>query len=276
MHPDLFKLPFLGGRVVHTYGVLLLIGFLLSLWRAVTVARRNGEKPITTQDVLDVSVCLLLAGIVGARLAFVLLDPHLRLYTIAEAVAIWNGGITFDGALIGGLLAIVAFCKLRRLPILPMLDLLGPASVIGYAVGRIGCFFNGCCYGGPTNLPWGVKFPEGIVDGLQVYSVPCHPAQLYSTVMSLLLFGLLALRQKKKGLPSGDLFCWYLIGTSVERFIMELFRRGVTSDMVRGTPLTTAQWFCVALGLAGAAWLVAIHRHARASKPDATPAGDAI
>lgn len=264
MHPDLFTLPIFGGRVIHTYGVMLLIGFSLALWRAVAIARNRGEKPISTQDVLDVSVCLLISGIVCARIAFVLLDPHVKSYTLARALAIWNGGISFDGALIGAIAAIIVFCRLRKLPIMQMLDLLAPPSVIGYAVGRIGCFFNGCCYGGPTDLPWGVRFPAAKIGGMTLLTPPSHPAQLYSTATSLILFGLLTLRQNKRGVPPGDVFSWYLIGASVERFIMEIFRRGVTSDVVSGTPFTTAQFFCFFLMACGAAGLVLAHRRPRA------------
>jgi len=263
MHPDLFTLPIFGGRTVHTYGVMLLIGFLLSLWRAVVVARRSGEHPISTQDVLDVSVCLLIVGIVCARLAFVLLDPQFKSYTLARAFAIWNGGISFDGALIGALAAILLFCKLRKIPSLAMLDLLAPATVIGYAIGRIGCLFNGCCYGGPTDLPWAVRFPVANMGGEAIFTPPSHPAQLYSTITSLVLFVLLTLRQNKAGLPRGDVFCWYLIGSSVERFVMEIFRSGVTSDVVAGTPLTTAQFFCVFVLICGAVGLVLIYRMSR-------------
>jgi len=267
MHPDLFTLPIFGGRVIHTYGVMLLIGFLLSLWRAVVVARNKGEDPITTQDVLDVSVCLLVTGIIGARIAFVLLDPDLHSYTLSKALAIWNGGISFDGALAGGLIAIVLYCALKKIRTLTMLDMLAPPSVIGYAIGRIGCFFNGCCYGGPSTLPWAVKFPIGHIGNIPVTTGPSHPVQLYSTIDSFILFGLLTWRQNKTGLRDGDVFCWYLIGAGIERFIMEIFRKGVTSDMVTGTPFTTAQFFCIFMMICGAAGLAAIYRKPSAQEP---------
>jgi phosphatidylglycerol:prolipoprotein diacylglycerol transferase len=275
MHPNLFTIHLFGDRVIHTYGVMLLIGFILSLWRALVVAKRKGGETISAQDVLDVSVWMLVSGIVFARLTFVLLDLQLHRYTLPEVLAIWNGGITFDGALFGGLLAIVIFCTTRKIPILKMLDLLGPPSVIGYAVGRIGCFFNGCCYGAPTTLPWGVQFPETNPTGVVALTVPSHPVQLYSTVTSLVLFGLLTLRQNKTGLRPGDVFCWYLIGSGIERFLMEYFRRGVTSDLVSGTPFTTAQFFCFFLIACGIIGLSVIYKKP-SSQPVTTPAGDTV
>ncbi|HEY3331102.1 MAG TPA: prolipoprotein diacylglyceryl transferase [Capsulimonadaceae bacterium] len=270
MHPDLFAIPILGNRVIHTYGVLLLVGFVLSLWRAVIVARRKGESPVSAQDVLDVSVWMLLSGIFFARLTFVLLDLKLHPYTLLEVFAIWNGGITFDGALFGGLLAITIFSTLRKLPLLSLLDLLSPPSVIGYAIGRVGCFFNGCCYGAPTALPWGVNFPmPGSVSG---HTLPSHPVQLYSTITSFILFGLLSMRQKRSDLRSGDIFSWYLIGSGIERFIMEYFRSGVTSDLVRNTPFTLAQFFCFFLIGCGIIGLSIIYRKSGSqSKAAAAP-----
>ena len=275
MHPNLFTVHLFGDRIIHTYGVLLLAGFILSLWRAVVVVKRKGGEFITPQDVLDVAVWMLLCGIIFARLTFVLLDLQLHHYTFGEIFAIWNGGITFDGALFGGLLAIVVFCATRKIPVLQMLDLLGPPSVIGYAVGRIGCFFNGCCYGAPTSLPWGVQFPEPNANGVAALTAPSHPVQLYSTITSLVLFGLLTLRQNKTGLRPGDVFSWYLIGSGIERFIMEYFRRGVTSDLVTGTPFTTAQFFCFFLMACGIIGLTIIYRKP-SGQTMASPAGDTV
>jgi phosphatidylglycerol:prolipoprotein diacylglycerol transferase len=242
---------------------MLLIAFIAAMWRAVVVAKRNGEDPITTQDVLDVFVCLLIAGIVCARVAFVFLDPDFHRYSLAKAVAIWNGGISFDGALIGGIGAILVFCKVRKIPVLAMLDLIAPTATIGYAIGRIGCFFNGCCYGGPTNLPWGVRFPTATIGSYTITTPPSHPAQLYSTIGSFILFGLLTLRQNKAGIARGDIFWWYLIGSSIERFIMEIFRRGVTSDIVAGTPFTTAQFFCTFVAACGVVGLLVTYKRPR-------------
>lgn len=259
MHPDLFKIPLFGGRVIHTYGVMLMIGFLLSLWQACAAAKRRGNKPIADQDVMDVSIWMLLVGLISARFLFVLLDPGLSKYTFKEAIALWDGGISFDGALAGAVISIAIFCKLRKLPILHMLDLIAPAAMLGYAIGRIGCFFNGCCYGGACNLPWAVQFPTGLsLFGKPVLTQPSHPVQLYSTIISLIFFSVLFFIQRRNKNAPGFLLSLYLIFSAVERFIMEIFRKGITSDAVTGTPFTTAQYFCFFLAFCGILGLVLI------------------
>lgn len=251
MHPILFHI---GQFPVHTYGVLLMLGFGLGLWRATAAAQRYPEKGITAQDVLDLAVWVLVSGIFFARVAFVFLEPDWRAL-LPQFFAIWNGGISFDGALFGGLLAIILFCRARKISFLNMADLVAPSAVLGYAVGRIGCFFNGCCYGRPTSLPWGVRFYD--TDDGGALTPPSHPTQLYSTFMSLIIVGIMVWRERSGKSFRGELFSWYLMGSAIERFIMEIWRGGVTSDYVHGTPFTTAQFFCMGLFAAGfATWWI--------------------
>jgi phosphatidylglycerol:prolipoprotein diacylglycerol transferase len=229
-----------------------MLGFLLALWQACSSAKKAGDKPISQQDIVDASVWLLIIGLICARAVYVFLDSQTTSYTLKMAVAIWNGGISFDGALVGGLVSLIVFCKNRKLPLLSMLDLIAPAAVIGYAVGRIGCFFNGCCYGGECDLPWAVKFQIGKSFGLPIFTEPSHPVQLYSTLISLVLFGVLMWVKNRKNPAPGVILGCYLIGSAIERFIMELFRKGVTAEMFYGTFLTQAQAFCIVLLATGA------------------------
>jgi len=157
------------GLPIRGYGTMLLIAFLsgsgLVAWRGY----RLGIDP-------DVSISLVfwgfVPGIIGARIYFVVthwdvvrrLDASQRLdlwRTLGEIVNIPQGGLVVYGSLIGGLLGFGAFLRLRKLPLLPMLDLLTPGMLLGLALGRVGCFLNGCCFGGPCELPWAVRFPVG-------------------------------------------------------------------------------------------------------------------
>jgi phosphatidylglycerol:prolipoprotein diacylglycerol transferase len=247
-----------------------MIAFLTALWRACRAVPRYQDSTgsgITVQDVLDVSICLLVSGIVFARVAFVLLDPVLRRGSISEAIAIWNGGISFDGALFGALLAIVVYSIVKKIRFLDLADLIAPSAMLGYAIGRVGCFFNGCCYGGPTNLPWGVRFHDVNQYGVPILTVPSHPAQLYSTLMSLAIFAFMVYRERKGRAFAGEQFSIYFIGSAIERFMMEFWRAGVTSDMVRGTPFTTAQFFCMLLLVFGGCAYAILKKQGRVLAP---------
>lgn len=269
MHPILFHI---GNFPVHTYGVLLMLGFGLGLWRTVAAANRYPQKGVSAQDVLDLAVWVLVSGIFFARVVFVFLEPDWR-SLLPQVYAIWDGGISFDGALFGGLLAIVLFCRSRKIQFLNMVDLIAPSAVLGYAVGRVGCFFNGCCYGRPTNLPWGVRFYDS--DNGGALTPPSHPTQLYSSFMSLIIFGLMVWRERSGKAFKGELFSWYLMGSAIERFIMEIWRGGVTSDYVHGTPFTTAQFFCMGLFLAGFGTWLALRRAASRTQAAPMPAPSA-
>ncbi len=115
--------------------------------------------------------------------------------------------------------------------------------MIAYAIGRIGCLLNGCCYGAPTNMPWGMRFFD---DGH--WTPPSHPTQLYASLLSLVFFAGLVWLEKRQTYR-GQIACWYLLGTATERFLMEIWRAGTTSDVVRVGPihfLTDVQWLCFA------------------------------
>src|SRR5579884_655920 len=114
MHPILFHI---GHFALHTYGVLLMVGFGAGLWYTIAQAARRPHEGITPQDVLDLAVWVMVSGIFFARVFFVFLDPDWRAL-LPRFYEIWNGGISFDGSLFGGLLAIVLFCRVRRIPFL--------------------------------------------------------------------------------------------------------------------------------------------------------------
>ena len=145
------------GLPIRGYGTMLLIAFLsgtaLVAWRGY----RRGINP-------DLMIALVfwgfVPGIIGARVYYVITHPH-EFHTLGEVLNITQGGLVVYGALIGGLLGFGAFLIKHKLPLLPMLDILAPGMLLGLALGRVGCFLNGCCFGGPCDLPWAVQFPVG-------------------------------------------------------------------------------------------------------------------
>ena len=244
MHPVLFTIGS-GPHAfsLHTYGVLLMIAFLAGTARACWRANKAPEvvNPITAEMVTDAAIWIILSAILGARLLFVLFDWSSYKLQPGTILAVWQGGMSFHGGLIGGIIAGVAYCRIKGIRIPIMADLLAPSVMLGYAIGRIGCFFNGCCYGAPTNLPWGVRFDD---NGL--ITPPSHPTQLYSSFLSFVFFALLVRFETAKGAFPGRIACWYLIFAAIERFVMEIWRAGITSSgMFLG--LTEVQWVCLAM-----------------------------
>jgi len=155
MLPELFTIPFINISI-KSYGFMMVLGFLAALLMAKRRAKKMGVAP---QIITDFSIMILLAGVIGARLHYILhrwnyYGSHLR-----EIFDIASGGLEFLGGFILASLVTAAYFHKKRLPVLKMLDIIAPAVMLGLAFGRIGCFLNGCCYGGPSELPWAVRFP---------------------------------------------------------------------------------------------------------------------
>ncbi len=257
MFPVLFHV---GSFVVHTYGVVLMAAFLVALGRAYTVAKRQNDPDMPPDNILDVGIWMIVVGVIGARLLFVVIgwkDYRHAPDFPGNIFKVWEGGLSFHGGLFGGIGALVVYCLIKRLSILKVADLFVPSVMIAYAIGRVGCFLNGCCYGAPTNMPWGVRFLD---DGTGHLTPPSHPTQLYASALATLFFiGLVWVERHRRYL--GQVSCWFLLGTATERFIMEIWRAGTTSDLIRVGSihfLTDVQWLCLglfALGLTGMAIL---------------------
>jgi phosphatidylglycerol---prolipoprotein diacylglyceryl transferase len=150
------------GMPIRGYGVMVLLGATSGVAMATYRAKRIGLNP---EIVWSMAVWLLLGGVIGARLFYVIeyWDERFRTDSLWRTIALVlnfpEGGLVVYGALFGGLAAIMAFARKHRLPFLAICDLIAPSFAIGLALGRIGCLLNGCCYGGPADLPWSVTFP---------------------------------------------------------------------------------------------------------------------
>jgi phosphatidylglycerol:prolipoprotein diacylglycerol transferase len=250
MLPVLFHL---GPIPVRAYGVFVLLGFLLGLRYALWQIRRRppaaGQAPITAEHIFDFSVIGLLSGIIGARLLYVLLDLGTYMKNPGEVLKLWSGGLTIVGGLLAGMLWAWWFCRKRKLQFLQLVDRLIPSFALAYAVGRIGCFLNGCCYGTACDLPWAVRFQTGSANG---WTEPSHPAQLYSTIANLAFFGLLHWRSQKPYKP-GEIFYGYLVLYCLYRFADEIVRKGASAEVL-AYGLTQAQTAMLA-ALPVVAWL---------------------
>ena len=252
MHDILFHIRF--GRMdlpIHSYGVMIMIGFLLGLFVARWRARKVGMEP---DHVTDLAIWALLGGIAGARILYIIEFPR-EFNSIADLFKIWKGGLVFYGGLIGAAIAAVFIIKRRRLQALNALDVLIPSVALGQAFGRIGCFLRGCCYGVPVSKDawYGVIFPSppacdvysantGIAEG-----TPLFPSQLVSSLNLLALFVILTLywRHRRR---MGDVFALYLILEAIQRFAVEFYRGDHTAGQ-----LSPAQWVALVMFFAGLA-----------------------
>lgn len=156
-------------------------------------------------------------AIIGSRLMFVL--THQELFQGGpwwKVIAFWEGGMVYYGGFYAVIAGSALYCYYREIPFWETLDYLIPYIALGYAIARVGCFLNGCCYGQVTGAPWGMIFPT--VDNL-----PRHPTQLYSSFSSLLIFFFLR-NLRKQRLYDGHVFTWFIILYGIYRFTVEFFR----------------------------------------------------
>jgi phosphatidylglycerol:prolipoprotein diacylglycerol transferase len=257
MFPVLFHI---GTFAVHSYGVVLMVAFLVALGRAYQVANRQNDPALKPDDILDVGIWMILLGTVGARLMFVLIgwDDYRHAPGFPGNIfKVWEGGLSFHGGLFGGIAALVGYCLIKRIFILKVADLFAPSVMIAYAIGRIGCLLNGCCYGAPTKMPWGIVFHD---DGIT--TLPSHPTQLYASLLSLVFFAGLVFLERHRAYY-GQLSCWYILMASTERFLMEIWRAGATSEVIRVGPihfLTDVQWLCLGMATVALTGMVLLRR----------------
>ena len=216
----------LGPFGLRWYGLLIASAVVVGLSLARRLARRRGIDPSVVSDLLPF---LVLGAILGARTYYVLLEWRHYSGRWGEMIAIWHGGIAIHGALIGGSLATILFCRWRRQAFWPLLDVLLPAVALGQAIGRWGNFFNSEAFGLPTDLPWRLTIPRANRPPEFLEQASFHPTFLYESLWNLGVCALLLalFRQACRGrldLRPGALSCIYLIAYSCGRFWIEALR----------------------------------------------------
>lgn len=222
MFPVLIKI---GPLTIHTYGFLIAVGFLVALTLAAREAKR---KDISNESIIDVGFYALLSGIIGARLFFILTDLGNFVEHPLDMVKIWEGGLVFYGGVLCALPTVIWYAKKKGLSLWQTADIWAPSIAIGHAIGRLGCFCAGCCYGRPAeDLPWSVTFTNP--NSLAVLGTPLHPTQLYESALELMNFLVLITLRRYQSFK-GQLFLVYILNYSIIRSVVELFR----GDEVRG------------------------------------------
>jgi phosphatidylglycerol---prolipoprotein diacylglyceryl transferase len=157
MHPELVEIPFVH-LTVKSYGLMMVIGFLAAVTLIRRLSRRFTPDP---QYITNAALYSLIAGVVGARIFFVVHYWSQFQDNPLDVFAIWRGGLELLGGVLLAIAVIFFYIWYHKLPLCHYLDVLAVGLLLALAFGRIGCFLNGCCYGKPTDLPWGVRFPYG-------------------------------------------------------------------------------------------------------------------
>lgn len=207
----------LGPLKIHWYGVMYGLGFILTYLIVRGQARRR--QLMSDSDVADFIMYLIMGVILGGRLGYILFYNFKEyLANPLEILAVWHGGMSFHGGLIGPLIAGWIFCRKKNLNFLEMADIVMVAAPLGLGLGRLGNFINAELWGRPTDVPWAMVFPT---DPLQL---PRHPSQLYEFALEgVLLFAILFGLSRLK-LPNGVLLGTFLAGYGLSRFVVEFFR----------------------------------------------------
>jgi len=253
MLPVLFKI---GPFTLHSWGLMLFLAFAAAVLRGMRRANRYGIRVEAFQDAALIG---LIGGIVGGRVGFVVQNLGHYLKAPAEIPAIWTGGMTSFGGLIGGVGAGLLAARRKGLDLRDTADLSAVSIAIGYTIGRIGCFLNGCCHGSRCSLPWAVDFhPDG-----GPATGPVHPAQLYSAAAGLAIYFVLLRVEKHRRFP-GQVILTFAILYGIYRFLVEFVREGATAEVL-AAGLTTGQIASIAVSVAGAALWAGARRRAAAT-----------
>lgn len=211
----------IGSFSIHWYGLFVVSGIIAGLLIIIHLAKSKGIK---SDEVFDLGFYIIIAGIVGARIYSVFLDFPYYVANPGQIIAVWNGGLAIQGAIIGGALALIYYVNKKRQSFWQWADLIVVGLPLGQTFGRWGNYFNQEIFGTPTTLPWGIPIELGFRPVQFVESVYFHPTFLYESILNLINFFILLFIFKKAKVQTGTVAVIYLINYSVIRIAMEFLR----------------------------------------------------
>ena len=214
----------IGSFKLYTYGLFLALGFMTAVWFSKRNARFYGTPD---QDIADIFFVILVSSLVGARILYVIINFDFYQNNLLDIFKIWNGGLVFFGGFIAATGAAIFALKIKKMAVWKTADIIIPGIALGHSIGRLGCFFAGCCYGKECDLPFAVKFTHP--DSLAPLNLYLHPTQLYMVVSDFFLFLILMWLQKRKRFQ-GMIFLYYIILYSAFRAVIEFFRGDFRGD----------------------------------------------
>jgi phosphatidylglycerol:prolipoprotein diacylglycerol transferase len=268
MHPRLFTLPpfELFGRTVGplampTYGILLVLGMLAGLWIVTRQARKAGLVP---EAISDMAVYAIIAGLIGAKVLLLIVEWPYYSRNPREMLSLFQSGGVFYGGLLGALPVAFWYARRHQLDGWKTADVLAPGVVAGQAIGRLGCFMAGCCYGKPARVPWAVTFTDVYANrntGTPL-DTPLHPTQIYESLACFLILGVLLWMAPRKRFH-GQVVLAYVALYAIARFVVEMFRGDAIRGFVLGGRLSTSQFIAVLMVAAAALVLPYLARRKR-------------
>jgi phosphatidylglycerol:prolipoprotein diacylglycerol transferase len=253
MHPILFEIA---GFPVYTYGVLLAAAYLLGLQFALVRARARG---LDANRVMDLGIWIIISALAGAKLLLLIVDWDNFSRNPRELLTLLRSGGVFYGGLIAAVAVAMWYMRRHKLPVWSVSDAFAPGIALGHVIGRMGCFFAGCCFGKQTDVAWAVTFTSEYAArnvGTPL-NVPLHPTQLYEAGAELVILGGLLLLERRGRPFAGRTFWSYMLFYGITRFVIE-FYRGDPRGMV-GT-LSTSQFVSVLLVPVSIIMLVVLSR----------------
>jgi phosphatidylglycerol:prolipoprotein diacylglycerol transferase len=251
--PDLIRI---GPIRIRWYGLMYLLAFLASYF---LIGRQERARRLGLQGAMLQSLMGYLAVglIIGARLGYILLYQYGNLGDYLrhplEIIAVWHGGMSFHGGLMGAVIAGVLFCRRHRLSLWEVGDTVIVTAPVGLGLGRLGNFINGELYGRPSNVPWAMVFPMG-------GPLPRHPSQLYEAALEGVLLFVILWKLKDRSDRPGMMVCLFLAGYGVLRFLAEFFRQPDPQIGFFWGILSMGQMLCLIMILAAIVLWLALPR----------------
>ena len=244
MFPKLFEYHWL---VVHSYGLLLALAFIIGLYIS---AKAASQEHLDKAKIYDLGLYIAISSLLGAKLMLFVTDFEYYSQNPGEVFSLAtlrSGGVYYGGFILAVIVGI-SFTRYQRLPVWKVADIFSPGIALGQSIGRLGCFAAGCCYGKPTKLPLGVIFQDPYSHetvGVPLM-IPLHPTQLYEAAWNAIIFVILWLSLKSKKFD-GQVFIFYLVLYSPVRFLIEFLRGDADRGFLFNGLLSTSQFISLAL-----------------------------
>jgi phosphatidylglycerol:prolipoprotein diacylglycerol transferase len=219
MHPIAFVI---GSLTIRWYGIMIAVSIAISITVIYIEAQHQG---LNTDDVLDMVIVAVIGGILGARIGWIMTSPNVVWYLAhpLRILAIWEGGLSYFGGILGGVAAANFLIRRRRMGFWRMVDLVAPLLALSFGIGKIGCWLNGCCNGTATTSWLGVIFTNPVSES-DILNQKVWPAQLFNSASGFLVFAVLFWIVRKRKRYDGQVFIWYLYLYGATSFVVEFFR----------------------------------------------------